>query len=230
MLVSGYWAIAHMRQRAHRLRVLTQGQNELASMAHALPLVVFRYCQPVQGPGRFTFLGQGLKHSLGVEPAMLENDPEMAWRMAHLARPVPPVDPIEFPVTVERKTRWIRCDSMPSQHQDGAVTYNGYWLDVTDQKQALARSEAVFNHAPMAFLFFDEDLQIIRANAAAIAMFGAASEQALLGLKPTDPPLSRPQDKGSPAATRICSRTRSMPKIASVTGCSTCRRVFISMK
>ena len=31
-------------------------------------------------------------------------------------------------------------------------------------------------------------------------------------------------------ATRSCSRTRSMPVTASVTGCSTCRRVFISMK
>ena len=35
---------------------------------------------------------------------------------------------------------------------------------------------------------------------------------------------------GSPAATRICHSTRSSPVIASVTGCSTCRRVFISMK
>ena len=33
-----------------------------------------------------------------------------------------------------------------------------------------------------------------------------------------------------PAATRICSSTRSMPVIISVTGCSTWMRVFISMK
>ena len=32
-----------------------------------------------------------------------------------------------------------------------------------------------------------------------------------------------------PAATRNCSSTRSSPVIASVTGCSTCSRVFISM-
>ena len=37
-------------------------------------------------------------------------------------------------------------------------------------------------------------------------------------------------DSGAPAAMRICSMTRSMPVITSVTGCSTCRRVFISMK
>ena len=35
---------------------------------------------------------------------------------------------------------------------------------------------------------------------------------------------------GSPAATRSCSSTRSSPVTASVTGCSTCRRAFISRK
>ena len=35
---------------------------------------------------------------------------------------------------------------------------------------------------------------------------------------------------GWPAATRNCHSTRSSPVIASVTGCSTCSRVFISMK
>ena len=42
----------------------------------------------------------------------------------------------------------------------------------------------------------------------------------------------RPAVKGSsaPAATRSCHLTRSTPLTNSVTGCSTCRRVFISMK
>jgi hypothetical protein len=35
---------------------------------------------------------------------------------------------------------------------------------------------------------------------------------------------------GSPAATRSCCSTRSRPHTISVTGCSTCKRVFISMK
>ena len=37
-------------------------------------------------------------------------------------------------------------------------------------------------------------------------------------------------DSFSPAATRICSFTRSIPVTSSVTGCSTWMRVFISMK
>ena len=37
-------------------------------------------------------------------------------------------------------------------------------------------------------------------------------------------------ESGSPSAMRICSRTRSWPMMASVTGCSTCRRAFTSRK
>ena len=44
-------------------------------------------------------------------------------------------------------------------------------------------------------------------------------------LKPSRSPLSR-----WPLATESCILTRSTPVVASVTGCSTCRRVFISMK
>jgi PAS domain S-box-containing protein len=196
VLVTGYWGIAHMRQRAHRLKVLTQAQDELTNMAHALPLVVFRYLQSSDnGHGSFTFIGQGLKAVLGVDADTLNNDPELPWRMAGLNPLRPPRESLEFPITVAHKTRWVRCHSTPSQHEDGSTTYNGYWLDVTEQKQAQARSEAVFNHSPMAFLFFDEQMHIIRANAAAVTMFGATSEQALLGLKTTAPPLSRPIDK-----------------------------------
>ena len=39
-----------------------------------------------------------------------------------------------------------------------------------------------------------------------------------------------PRQRRSPAAIRICSFTRSMPVTNSVTGCSTCNRVFISRK
>ena len=42
--------------------------------------------------------------------------------------------------------------------------------------------------------------------------------------------MSGPIRSGSPAASRICSRTRSTPNTSSVTVCSTWMRVFISMK
>ena len=47
---------------------------------------------------------------------------------------------------------------------------------------------------------------------------------------PRDLQCSWVSGRRSPAATRNCHSTRSRPVIISVTGCSTCRRVFISMK
>lgn len=195
VLVLGYWAMAYLRQRSRRLRELTLAQTALSSMAHALPLVVFRYEQPAQGPGHFTFIGQGLKAVLGVDATVLQEDPELPWRMAGLSPLLPPSDCIEFALNIGDKNRWVRCEGTPTRHDNGDITYNGYWQDATDQRQAQARSEAVFNHAPLGFLFFDDQNTITRANAAAVAMFGASSEQALLGLKPTDPPLSQPIPK-----------------------------------
>ncbi len=190
VLLAGYWILAYLRRRAQRLRALTQAQNDLISMAHALPLVVFRYEKPAQGPGHFTFIGQGLKSVLGVDAADLKDDPELPWRLAGLTPLLPPTDCMEFPISLPAKNGWVRCEGTPTRHDNGDVTYNGYWQDATDQKQTQARSEAVFNHAPLGFLFFDEEGHITRANAAAVAMFGASSEQALLGLRPTAPPLS----------------------------------------
>ncbi len=44
------------------------------------------------------------------------------------------------------------------------------------------------------------------------------------------PPRAPRRGRAAPAATRSCNRTRSSPVTASVTGCSTCSRVFISRK
>ena len=58
----------------------------------------------------------------------------------------------------------------------------------------------------------------------------------ILGVDPAldrvapEPVSSAGKLSGSPAATRICSFTRSKPVTISVTGCSTWIRVFISMK
>ena len=189
-LTLGYWMIAALGQRARREVALARTQRDLQSMTHALPLVVFRYLQNAEGQGQFTFVGQGLSALLGIAPHNLRDDPTHPWRMARLDPLAPPTQPIEFEINAGGKSRWVRCDSTPSRLDDGSITYNGYWLDITERKQAQARIEALFRHAPLAIFFADEHMRIARANAAAVALFGATDEQALLGLRPENPPLS----------------------------------------
>lgn len=192
VLLLGYWLIATLHQRARREATLARAQRDLQNMTHALPLVVFRYQQPLDGAGYFSFVGRGSKPLLGLSTDELHEDPDRPWRMAQLHPPAPPTRSIEFPVGEGTQTRWVRCDSTPSQQDDGSITYNGYWLDITEQKQAQARAEAVFTHAPLAFIFFDDELRVTRANAAAVAMFGAPNEQTLIGMRPNQAPLSPP--------------------------------------
>ncbi|MDE2401032.1 MAG: response regulator [Burkholderiales bacterium] len=189
-LVLGYWFIAAMAQRIGRLDEMTRAKLALQEMAHALPLVVFCYQQPAQGPGRFTFVGQGLKNVLGIDADALTDDPDLAWRLAHQDTLSPPTRAIEFPITRHQEQRWVHCNSTPSQQADGSITYNGYWLDITERKRLADRADAVFTHAPIAFLFYERDKGIYRCNPGALRLFRADNEQALLGLHLAKQPLS----------------------------------------
>jgi two-component system, sensor histidine kinase and response regulator len=199
-LVLGYWALAMLAQRERRVAALRKGQQDLHDMAHALPLAVFRYEQAPDGTGRFAFLSKTVQNVLGQLPQALEDDPQLPWRLAGRGEDHPPTRPLEMSTQIDGRTRWLRCLSTPHRHADGSITYNGYWLDITEQKEQVTQSQSVFRSAPNAYLFFDAEMGIQRANPSAMRIFDAPSEQALLGLKPWLPPMSAPVQAGGAAA------------------------------
>ncbi|WP_374315429.1 response regulator [Aquabacterium sp.] len=190
LLLMGYWLIGGMAQRTRRLSMLTHAQRSLENMAHALPLVVFRYKQPADDKPYFNFVGQGFKTLFDTDPEALQDDPALPWRLISPDLHLPPTAPREFPIFAGQQRRWIRCDSTPTISAHGATIYNGYWLDVTERRQIEQRSNAVFEHAPLGFMFCDTQARILRCNPRAVELFQAGSEQALLGLRPPMPPLS----------------------------------------
>ena len=196
-LITGYWLITMRAQRLQRQHALLRAKQELNDMAHALPLTVFCYRQPANDPPYFSFIGDGAERLLGFSKDTLLQDPQLPWRLMRQTHaedptttPQPPVKPVEFPLTFHGQRRWISCDSQCLVHDDGGRTYNGYWADITARKEVDARSQAVFAHAPVAFIFYSADRGITRCNPRAVELFGGDSEQALLGLMPSKPPLS----------------------------------------
>ncbi|MBI5925149.1 MAG: response regulator [Aquabacterium sp.] len=194
-LITGYWLLTMRAQRQTRQNALVRAKQDLSDMAHALPLTVFCYRQPVRGSGHFTFIGEGAEKLLGIPRDILMNDPQQAWQLMHgvagqSGAIQPPTGAVEFALNHHGTRRWIRCDSQCLTHGDGTRTYNGYWSDVTARKDTEARSQAVFTHAPVAFIFYSLDQGITRCNPRAVELFGGDSEQALLGLLPSKPPLS----------------------------------------
>jgi two-component system sensor histidine kinase/response regulator len=186
----GYGVIALLGQRASRIAALTSAQQELQRMAHALPLTVFCFQQPPEGPGHFSFIGEGASRLLGLSPEVLAERPEQAWQLIGPTQNLPPTQAAEF--TIERHGRhyWISCDSRCSTDAHGHRVFNGYWADITERKQVEARTQAVFRHAPVAFIFYNLEQGITRCNPRALELFGGTHESALLGLMPSQPPLS----------------------------------------
>ena len=130
-LITGYWLITMRAQRQTRQKALMQAQQDLSDMAHALPLTVFCYRLPVRGGGHFTFIGEGVDNLLGLTQDALQQDPQRAWQLMHSEAGQggaikPPVNPVEFPLTINNVRRWIRCESQCVTHPDGSHTYNGY--------------------------------------------------------------------------------------------------------
>lgn len=190
LLVMGYWVMGTLAQRARRIEDLTAAQHALQDMAHALPLTVFCFEQPAQGTGHFSFIGEGAPRLLGVSADDLVRDPMLAWRQINSGQQCPPEKPVEYAIELNGRHIWLRCESHCTRHADGLKVYNGYWSDITERRQVDSRSQAVFQHAPVAFIFYNAEQGITRCNPRAVALFGGDNQNALLGLMPSKPPLS----------------------------------------
>jgi len=84
-------------RRVQSLDAAVQARREIYELTQALPLTVFRYTRPANGPPRFTFIGRGVEGLFGVDAATLEADPELPWRLAG-GGDRPPTRPQEFSV------------------------------------------------------------------------------------------------------------------------------------
>ena len=191
-LICGYWGMTLRAQRLQRKDALHRSEQTLAEMAHALPLTVFRWHQPVRGAGRFTFIGDGVHALLGLSGATLQAQPEQVWQLMGADHLGPPDKAVEFSLQRDGRPVWVRCESRCVRQADGSRTWNGYWSDITGPKEIEARTQAVFQHTPSSFIFYNSIDGITRCNPSAVALFRGENEKSLLGLMPSRPPLSPP--------------------------------------
>ncbi|RQP25696.1 ATP-binding protein [Piscinibacter terrae] len=189
-------------RRVELVNTALQARRELLDMANALPLTVFRYHQPPSGPGRFSFIGRGVRELFGVEKTTLENDPVLPWRLA-MHQSAPPTQPTEFPVRQDDRTVWVLAHSTPFPQGDGGMVYNGYWLDISARREAELRFAALFEHAPTGYLFFDRKRGVTHCNPASLSLFGISDPKGMLGRHVWFAGLSPPmQPDGQPSRTK----------------------------
>ncbi|MFW9616818.1 response regulator [Aquabacterium sp.] len=183
------WIFWRRRDKQHAIDLARQ---ETLAMTRALPLTLFRYRVTPDGNGRFTYIGPGAEAIFGQSAEQLQLRPTSVWQRISPQRLTPPTQPTTYTIDTPERQRWISVNSAAAHESDGSVVYDGYWLDVTTQRQAELRFEVAFEHAQTAFFFFHRENGILRANPAALKMFAALDFAQLEGLRPWLPPLSLP--------------------------------------
>ncbi|MFN3886450.1 MAG: response regulator [Aquabacterium sp.] len=181
------WRRQERAQEEERIR------REALEMTRALPLTLFRYRVPAEGgPGRFSYLGPGVRDLFGIDAETLAAHPDQCWTLAGVPGGRPPTAPIEFAVDRDEQQHWISVNSTVARMADGSEVYDGYWLDVTARHLAEHRFEAAFHHAPVAYFFFHRERGILRCNPATTRLFGVQRVEDLLGERPWEARLSPP--------------------------------------
>ncbi|MEO0036639.1 MAG: hypothetical protein RLZZ501_2662, partial [Pseudomonadota bacterium] len=141
---------------------LRETEQRLRAIAANMPGMVFQRVLWPDGRVEFSYVSEGCRSVLGLEPAelvgesgrffTLMQDEERLAFLAGLARASRLMEPFDEEVSVpgpDRRRRWLRGSSRPTRREDGAVVWDGVMLDVTDRKLAEQRLSFLAYHDPM---------------------------------------------------------------------------------
>ena len=129
-------------------RAVTDREERLADIATHLPGIVFQYMIDVDREPRFTYVSLAVSDLLGVESRQILDDPD-AWLARVHPDDLPGVEPTVATSYRELESwHWegrcrkpsgqyggFRGASVPRRLPDGAVVWNGFMLDVTQEKR-----------------------------------------------------------------------------------------------
>ncbi len=171
---------------------LAESEARLGAVAANVPGMVFRYVQRPDGVGAFTYVSDGVRRLLGLEPADVVRRADLIFDRVHpddhaaldgamreSARAVSPCELVVRFTGAERDV-WVHGAAQTRRQPDGTILWDGVLLDVTAEKDAereLGRNEERFRFltalAPMALAVIGRDDGRVRyANRACEHMFG----------------------------------------------------------
>ncbi len=162
---------------------LLESEQRMRAIAGNMPGMVFQRVLSPDGTMRFTYVSEGCRIFLGVEPEELLAEPELFLQsmsadeqslfMAALTRSAETLEPLDEEMAVfggGRRRRWLRGLSRPTRRPNGDVVWDGVMIDVTEKKTAEQR---------LSFLAYYDPLTRLPNRAAFLERFTAARENAL---------------------------------------------------
>ncbi len=193
-----------------QVRTRDRAELKLADMVESLPGAVYK-CR--SGPGdisrpRFEFVSQSVGRLYGMDREALLRSPATFWEyvleddrpavVAALETAAGSLEPllVDFRIRpAQGEPRWMRSCASLRREPDGSLLWNGYWADITAQKEleeALHEAEAakytartqgqyrgLLEAAPEAMVVVDEKGGIVLLNVQAEKQFGYHRDELL---------------------------------------------------
>ena len=161
---------------------LRETEQRLGAIAANMPGMVFQRVLRADGRLDFTYVSDGCRDFLGVEPEELMADSHLFLNavsaderqrfLAALGRSARTMEPFEEEVAAiggDGRRRWLRGQSRPTRRDNGDMVWDGIIIDVTDRKMAEQR---------LSFLAFYDPLTRLPNRPAFLERFTAAREAA----------------------------------------------------
>ena len=161
---------------------LTETEQRLRAIAANMPGMVFQRLLRPNGVLEFSYVSEGCRDVLGVEPEDLMADPQQFLKalsseerqrflaaLSKSARTLEPFDEEMGVIDGDGRRRWLRGQSRPMVRNNGDVLWDGVLLDVTERKVAEQR---------LSFLAYYDPLTRLPNRAAFLERFAAARDQA----------------------------------------------------
>lgn len=161
---------------------LRESEQRLGAIAANMPGMVFQRVLRADGQLDFTYVSEGCRDFLDVEPEELMADPQLFLNavstderqrfLAALGRSARTMEPFEEEIAAigrDGRRRWLRGQSRPTRRDNGDIVWDGIIIDVTDRKVAEQR---------LSFLAFYDPLTRLPNRPAFLERFTAAREAA----------------------------------------------------
>jgi len=193
--------VVERTEQLEKAKVAAEWSRRLMmDLADSLPCAVFRYEVDQDGDGGFRFISTKAIDIWGYSHLDLLADPELRWTHVHpedrenartliagMLAARQNTDLVCRVLSPEGGTRWIETRSMVQTLTDGSLAWNGYWLDITERKQAeqaladqLLFQEGLIDTIPNPIFFKGADGRFLGCNRAYEMAFGI-TRQAMIG-------------------------------------------------
>lgn len=128
-------------------RIIEEAKRRLQEITDTIPSVVYQFRLDADGKPSFSFMSDGIRELFGTDrqsalerSAVIDRlvlDEDKSALDASLQRSAQTLTPWHHEFRIRRQggvEKWIRGAATPFKEPDDTVLWNGYWIDVSDQK------------------------------------------------------------------------------------------------